>query len=343
MPHPKTPLLLQDIGEYELIDRLKELLPPSSPQLRVGIGDDAAVWTPTPNHQLVLTSDTAEEGRHTPLFHDVSFERLHDLGRRAAHMNLSDVAAMAAIPRFALINLSLPKTYPLATIEGFYQGIGDALGEYKVDVVGGNITSTTGPCSVTITLGAEVPSDKAILRTGSQPGDWIGCTGFPGRSAAGLYVWLHPEIPLSTAHNNNLLDGYFRPQARVQEAQSLAAYVRAMTDISDGFLLDLANLLTPEALGADLHPSKLPQHPAQVALEQHLQEAPHHFTFSASDDYELLFTVSPEQQEKWLEIEKESEAPLVHWVGRVTDQHKAIRLCDQNTSQDLLPEGWQHF
>ncbi|TNE44490.1 MAG: thiamine-phosphate kinase [Deltaproteobacteria bacterium] len=343
MPHNKSPLLLQDIGEYELIDRLKRLLPSSSPRLRVGIGDDAAVWTPTPGHQLVLTSDTAEEGRHSPPFHDVSPERLHDLGRRAAHMNLSDVAAMAAIPRFALINLSLPKTYPLATIEGFYQGIGDALGEHKVDVVGGNITSTAGPCSVTITLGAEVPSDKAVLRTGSQPGDWVGCTGFPGLSAAGLYVWLHPEIPLSTVHNNILMDGYFRPQARVQEAQSLATYVRAMTDISDGFLLDLANLLVPEDLGVDLYVDKLPHHPAQAALEQHLQKQPHHFMFSASDDYELLFSVSSEQRERWLKQEKMEEAPLVHWVGRVTDQHRAIRLCDQNTSHDLSPEGWQHF
>lgn len=278
-----------------------------------------------------------------PFLPKLSQERLLDAGRRSAHMNLSDIAAMASTPRFALVQLSLPKTYAVSLVETFYQGLAEALTNDNVDVVGGNITSTAGPFAASITLGGEIPAGQSILRTGSQPGDWIGCTGYPGLAAAGLHTWMHPELPLPSEDRETLLNGYFRPTARVKEAHSLAPYLRALTDISDGFLLDLYNLLGTTQLGADLNKDSLPHSTSLVSLEQATDKPSHFYMFSPSDDYELLFTMSPEQRSKWLAQSNLHPSTPIHWLGRVTDQHNEIRLHQPKTYQALSPTGWHHF
>ncbi len=332
---------LQQLGEFGLIERIKQLLPPAPPSVFVGVGDDAAVWQPTTGKALTLTCDCAVEGRHFPKLKGQSLAFIEQMGRRAVHMNLSDIASMAADPRFALVGLALPSNRTVESIEALYRGIVQAFTEFDVTVVGGNITSTSGPLLFHITLGGEVTPNLAVLRTGSQPGDHIGVTGFPGNSAAGLHCWLS-ETPLPSG-TESLLDAYLQPNARVKEGLCLAPYVHAMTDISDGLLLDLQNLLVPEHLGAVLHQKKLPLHPSMKTLTQHLKQPSHQFTFAASDDYELLFTAPPHAipalEQAYYAL---PNVPPLHWIGTVTESSGLV-LANDETKTPLTIQGWEHF
>lgn len=135
---PCASLRLQDIGEYALIERFRQLLPPPPTALVVGVGDDAALWQPTPGYLLALTCDCMVEGQHFPPFSELSEEEIRSVGHRAAHINLSDVAAMAAKPRFALVSLALPGVMLVQTVEQFYIGLVSAFTSEQVTIVGGN-------------------------------------------------------------------------------------------------------------------------------------------------------------------------------------------------------------
>lgn len=308
---PPAGLTLQDIGEFGLIERIQSLLPPPPPSLLVGIGDDTAIWQPSPGKAITLTCDCAVEGHHFPSLLEQNLEFAQCMGRRAAHMNLSDIAAMAATPKFAMVGLAIPSTHTVDTIEALYQGMISAFQSNKVTVVGGNITSTTGPLLIHISMGGEITPDQAALRTGANAGERIGVTGTPGSSANGLRHWLN-----GTSHKT--VEAYLKPTARVQEGLCLGPYVTAMTDISDGLLLDLQNLLTPKQLGAELTQT---------------------YDFSPSDDYELIFTapleVLPHLEN---EYQKLHQAPPIQWIGTTTST-PGITL----SGQTLAPQGWVHF
>lgn len=381
----ETILRLQDVGEYALIERIRALLPPPPPELVVGVGDDAALWQPTPGYLLALTCDGVVEEQHFPSFAKLSRCDVQSVGYRAAQINLSDIAAMAAIPRFALVSLALPVHLDVQTIETFYTGLVEAFLATQVTIVGGNLTATSGPFHAHITLGGEVLPGKSRLRTGSRPGDWIGVTGYPGSSAAGLHCWLHPEqtpwfhqthpdphIPCSHARTasfsdsvnaphdrlpvpespcafwlhpevQSLMQAYLRPTARLQESQILAPYLHALTDISDGLLLDLSNLLQSQGLGAILQASQLPYLSASQQLCHHIQKKPYHWIFSASDDYELLFTVPPEHVTSLERVWATRTQTPLHWIGQITDRSGGICLQEDHQTIPLPPHGWQHF
>jgi thiamine-monophosphate kinase len=334
---------LKQIGEFGLIERLQRLLPPPDEALRVGIGDDAAVWRPRPQMDLVLTCDMLVEGRHFLTLSDRPPEYAYLIGQRAANVNLSDIAAMAALPRFALISLALPHTIEVETIEQIYRGLSHSFAQTSTTIAGGNITAIDGPFAIDITLGGEVESNKAILRSGSKIGDWIGMTGYPGLAAAGLYSLQHQAAPDFTALEQPIR-AYLLPQARINEARLLAPHIHAMTDISDGLLLDLHNLLSPHQLGAILDTDHLPIHPCihAQAIARNLSTTD--LIFSPSDDYELLFT-APAQAVADIDaiFAKHNLSPL-HWLGIVTDETHALMLRDHNRCiRQIEPTGWRHF
>jgi len=337
-------LRLSDIGEFGLIERLRQLAGHPGGQVRVGIGDDAAVWRPSPGHELVMTCDAHIEGRHFLPPKEGDWLAAEHIGRRCAAANLSDVAAMGAQPRFALVSLGIPKDKSVHLIENLYKGIVSALGQCDAVIIGGNITSTKGPLFVDITLAGEIPFGQSVLRSGARAGDWIGVTGKPGHSAAGLQAWLTfaPSWEAQEqARWKELTDCYFLPEIRVAFAKKIGPLLRAMTDVSDGLLADLQNMLDADSLGAILEKDAIPCSPLLRELALKTSVKPESFLLGASDDYELLFCVEPEGKEK-VDVLAFAENCPVHWLGKV-QQEPGVFLQEGEHRTLIQDAGWDHF
>ncbi|MFP4037378.1 MAG: thiamine-phosphate kinase, partial [Desulfobacteraceae bacterium] len=203
---------LADIGEFGLIDRIRRLLREEGAEaegLAAGPGDDAAVMSIRPGFQLLATCDSMVEGRH---FIPGSLNPV-ELGRRAMVMNISDIAAMGGVPRFALASLGLRPETPLEEIEGLYRGFLDELNPLGAVLAGGNITKSGDGVFFDITVIGEIPFGQAVLRSGARPGDAIMVSGFPGEAAAGLELLLAGER-LDGPDIKRLVEAYRSPSHR---------------------------------------------------------------------------------------------------------------------------------
>ena len=266
------------MGEFELIDHCFKSLTPDRSDVVLGIGDDAALLRPPPGTLLVACVDTLVEGVHFPA--DMAAA---DIGYRAAAVNLSDLAAMGAIPRWALLALSLPVAED-AWLAGFAEGLRDALLPAGVALVGGD--TTRGPLTVSVQLLGLVPDDgSALTRGGARTGDVLCVSGTVGDAAGGLARWGQdaPDSPL--------LRRFRRPTARLALGQGLRGIASACIDVSDGLLADAGHIAQASGCGLVVEPARLPLSEAlgttlgsQAAVEAAL---------SGGDDYELCFCVPP--------------------------------------------------
>src|SRR5689334_5173349 len=175
-------MTVSDLGEHALLARLLARLPRTSPTVLVGPGDDAAVLAPVRNERLVVTTDALVEGVHFLR----AFSSPADIGHKALAVNLSDLAAMGATPRWALLSLVLPGAMPVSDVEELVDGLAALAGRHAVSVVGGNITRTDGALVVDVTAGGEVAPRRSLLRSGAKAGHDIYVSGSIGSAAAGL-------------------------------------------------------------------------------------------------------------------------------------------------------------
>lgn len=261
------------MDEFELIRRY--FTRPGGAGVEVGIGDDGAVLLPTAGMAQVQVMDTLVEGVHFPAHLDPS-----DIGFRAVAVNLSDIAAMGAVPRWMTLALSLPSVDE-RWLEGFASGVHTAASEFGVALVGGD--TTRAPLVVaSVHLTGEIRPERALLRSGAKPGDTIYVTGTVGDAAAGL-DGLQRGSPV-----RELLHRFTRPAARVRYGQSLAGVASAAIDVSDGLYGDLAKLLRASGVGAELRLDRLP---LSAALRENFDAGTQRrFALSGGDDYELCFT-----------------------------------------------------
>ncbi|MDZ7789571.1 MAG: thiamine-phosphate kinase [Xanthomonadales bacterium] len=234
------------MGEFELIERIRERASAGSGVV-VGIGDDAAVLAPTTGHELVVTTDSIVLDRHFTADWPAA-----DVGHLAANANLSDLAAMGARPRWALLALTLPEPDE-AWLDGFLDGFLDAAAGVGVVLVGGNLAR--GPLNIGVELIGEVPAGQAVTRRGARSGDRVVVTGTLGDAAAALR--------LGDGAAPALRQRLHRPRARLAAGEALRGRARAMIDLSDGLLADLGHLLS-EGQGAELDLDALPASAALV-------------------------------------------------------------------------------
>ncbi|MEE4250570.1 MAG: thiamine-phosphate kinase [Alcanivoracaceae bacterium] len=284
----------------------------------LGPGDDAALLLPSPGLQLAMTMDTLLSGRHFP--EDLPAA---DIGWRSLAVNLSDLAAMGATPRWCLLSLSLPQVDEL-WLEAFCAGFDELAHQAGIALVGGDVVR--GPLSITVQATGEVPVGKALLRSGARPGDRICLSGVPGQAAASLQCWQAGK------RDGALVQAFCRPQPQLDLGRRLRGLASACIDISDGLLADLGHILEQSGgLGADI---RLPLLPRSAALNGWADEAQRQQAqLAGGDDYLLLFTVPPvfNLPAQWCEI------------GRV-EARKGIRVVDaQGNPLASLPAGWDHF
>lgn len=313
-----------DRTEFDLIARIRARVRDTDPALLLGIGDDAAVFTPTPGLAMVSTTDSLVSGRH---FHDDW--PAADLGHLALAVNLSDLAAMGARSRWALLALTLPEADP-DWLEGFLDGF-LALGESSgTALIGGNLAA--GPLNLGVHLIGEVAPSGLARRRGARVGDRVLVTGTLGDAAAAL--------SLGEAAHSCLQRRLRRPQPRLAAGAHLAGKVSAMIDVSDGLLADLGHLLE-DGLGAEIELASLPASTAlQVAIEQ--AELRWQLQLAGGNDYELLMTARPEQVPALVQAMDQLKLGLTD-IGRVTDHGRVDCRCPDGGLLKTVRSGWDHF
>ena len=246
----------------------------AAPGVVVGIGDDGAILEPTPGLQQVQVIDTLVEGVHFP-----SNMAAADVGYRVVAVNLSDIAAMGAVPRWMTLALTLwDKDEPW--VEAFAAGLFEAAAEYEVALVGGD--TTRGDAVVTsVHITGEVEPGRALLRSGARVGDTVFVSGTIGDAAAGLKL-------LEERRNDHVLaQRFLRPTARVALGRRLGGRAGGVIDLSDGLVGDLRKMLDASGVGAEIDIDKLP---LSGALREHCGDTAADFALTGGDDYELCFT-----------------------------------------------------
>ena len=315
-----------DITEPELLEAIRKVLSGAGPEVRVGVGDDAAVVAPG-SGELVLTTDVMVEGTH---FRS-GLTTARDLGAKAMNVSLSDVAAMAASPRYALCALTLSDRVDAAWVMELFGGMREACDEHALWLVGGNLTRGSD-LTIAITVVGEVAPGRALLRSGAEPGDEIVVTGSLGGAAAGRRLVEGAEHRGLGAAERDAVHRFMRPTARIGEAAVLARDgARSMIDVSDGLTLDLSRLCEAGGVGARIDAARLPIHEA-ATLEDAL---------GGGEDYEVLATVA-DGSDASTEMRRTFGVELSS-IGVITEARGLVLVDTAGNERTVDPAGWDPF
>lgn len=346
----------QGPGEFERIREIVATLPKGDGVV-VGPGDDAAVLRPRVGRDLAVTTDAFVEGRHWRR----GLLDARAIGHRLAAANLSDLAAMAAIPRWALVSVGAPPDADPAELRAIESALAALLATEGAVVVGGNLTATDGPAWLSVTLLGDVARGGHWTRAGARPGDVLAVTGHPGRAAATLALALFEEPPSLARAPLGLVESFANPPVRVRAAHALAAAggVTAAIDLSDGLAGDLAHVCAASGVGARLDERLLPADPmlAQAARDLALLLAARpadgapadeaalleRFRFAPGDDYELLLAIEPERFDACADAAREAGTPLAR-IGECTRDAGTLLYRRADGDEAPLPgRGFDHF
>ena len=318
------------MNEFEIIARyFKRAYPESRGDLRLGIGDDAAIIRPAADAELLVSMDTLVAGAH--FFADAPAA---DIAHKALAVNLSDMAAMGARPRWLGLSLTLPG-YDADWLSRFAAAFNDLAGRYSLILIGGDLSR--GPLSVTVQIQGEALRGRALRRAGAQTGDHIYVTGELGAAAWALKCLRagRPEAAAEAEHAR-----LHRPEARVKTGLALCDVARSCIDISDGLLADLGHILAASGLGAEL---MLPAIPLSQSLKTQPRATALELALSGGDDYELCFTVAPDLPAPALAA-LGRDCP-VHCIGRTTPPGAGLKLlqADGRVYEPAFAGGYRHF
>ena len=316
-------------SEFELIRKYFERAPdPSRPGDRsargvaLGIGDDAALLRPSAGMELAVSTDLLLEGRHFRAGADP-----RKLGHKTLAVNLSDMAAMGAAPRWAVLAISLPSADE-AWLEAFCSGFFALAERFSVELVGGD--TTRGPLSLCVTILGEVPAGLALFRAGAGPGDDIWVSGELGGAALGLE---RPEIAAAAKR----LD---EPEPRVELGERLRGIASAAIDVSDGFAQDLGHILERSGVGAIVEYELLPRPVEVTAIQDRALQS--RLVLSGGDDYELVFTAPQGVRADIAALSSELKLALSR-VGSIQVGEPTLRVLDAQGRPMANDGGFDHF
>lgn len=330
---------VSELGEFSLIDLLSQIINQNSSvapaqQLILGIGDDAAAWHSEGGVQLA-TTDTLVDSIHFNI-PEITWE---ELGWKSIAVNLSDIAAMGGIPKYALVTLGIPQDSLVEDIGSLYKGMLEIASLYGVAIVGGD-TVKSPLTTITVSLFGIIENDSKQLmtRSAARPGDVVAVTGFLGSSAAGLKM-LKESLSLSKETKTYIRIAHFKPQPRVSEGQKmLQAGIRCAIDISDGLVADLGHICEMSKVGARIRTGDLPVHPLVKA--SFLKESTD-LALSGGEDYELLFTAKASVVHQ---IQSTLSIPVTLIGEIIRDKPGQVVLIDgKDNSIPWQRKGWDHF
>lgn len=337
------------MDEFALIRHLNRIAleADKDAQVIVGIGDDAAIVRPLPKTDTVLACDAMVDGIH---FAPDTMLPFH-VGHKALVSNISDMAAMGANPRFALVTLVVPQQMDVPRLQGIYEGLYSCAKEYGVAIIGGDTVSTTGPLTISVTITGEVEQGRTLLRSNAKPGDVVFLTGPVGLSAAGLhYLLSQGSITRAMAdardHIKVIIRGHQLPSAQVAAGRLLAqSDMRiSLNDVSDGLASEAFELAEASGARIVLEAAKIPVHPSLLQYAQSSERSVWDWILYGGEDYQLLGTVGasdwPELQSSFSDHRlalhpigrvEASPTPAVEWI--TPEAHRAV----------LEKKGYNHF
>jgi len=316
------------ISEFDLIRRCFQR---PTRHTVLGIGDDGALIAPSAGQQLVVSTDLLVEGTH--FFPDADPE---SLGWKTLAVNLSDLAAMGALPRWATLATALPAAAP-DWLDAFARGFFACADHFGIDLIGGDTTrGPHGAMSFCVTIFGEVAPGAALRRNGARVDDSIWVSGMPGRAAQGL-AHLRGEIKLAEPQRSDCLVALHRPQPRVELGLALRGLATSAIDVSDGLLADLGHILEQSHVSANVSIPGLP--PPGLARDALL---------NGGDDYELVFTTPAERDAEVAALGVKLQLPLTR-IGKISpppsgSRAGSLRLCDDSGSPIAsIRRGYDHF
>ena len=336
---------LAQLGEFGLIRRLQRDIQLTQPSTVLGIGDDAAIVAPPAGQEIVITTDLLVEGVHF----DLSFAPLRHLGYKAVAVNVSDIAAMLALPTQLVVGLSLPPRFSVEAVEELYAGMRLACAAYGVDLVGGDTTGSRGGLVISITVLGQVAAGRAVRRSGGQPTDILCVSGDLGGAYLGLQVLerekqaflADPDTQPELANYNYVVQRQLRPEARldiVHELRELGVQPTAMLDISDGLASEVLHLCAASGTGARVFSEFLPLANPTLEAAAEFNLDPFTCALNGGEDYELLFTIAVADHEKI------KNHPDITVIGHLTEHLDAVNLITKaGQAVPLRAQGWEHF
>ncbi len=318
------------MGEFGLIDLLAKMVGGGDERLLIGIGDDAAAWQGDDSIQLASVDSFIQGVHFTP-----ETTPWPDVGGKALAVNISDIAAMGGIPRYALVSLSLPDDSQVEDVAALYNGMLKLAKQYGVTIIGGDI-SQAPLVAVTITILGSSPTKKILTRSSAQVGDIVAVTGHLGAAAAGMEL-LKSQRKLDPEADTRLKDAFLHPTPRVAEGLLLVEQgVKTAIDISDGLVADLNQICKASQVGARIKVERVPVEPT---VKTAFSEGALELALSGGEDYELLFTASSEIIDK---VKKAASCPITP-IGEIV-AGKSVTLIDkQGNTFELGKAGWEHF
>jgi len=359
---------IDTLTERELVARLQQRVPAAADWLLIGIGDDAAVVEPERNRVEVLTVDAIVEGIHF----DRAFTPPDAIGHRALAVNLSDLAAMGAAPRLALLSMALPATLTVADYDAIADGFAALARAHRVQVAGGNLTRSPGPLMIDVTLVGTVKRRQALTRGGARAGDDVYVSGTLGEAAAGLAVIGRMSSVTSPATDRTvdrrltaddarratddcrpatddlresrdaLVRAFLFPQPRVRLGIHLArnCAASACVDLSDGLADGLQRIADASGVGIAIEADALPIAPSTRAHFESCGEDAIVRALAGGDDYELLFTVRPRTRRRLAAAAQHGGVPITR-VGECTSDR--VVVLRRGGEAAALPGGFSHF
>ncbi len=330
---------LAELGERGLIRRLRRRLPVPGADVLVGIGDDAAAVHCGPG-TLLLTTDTLIEGIHFRR----STAPLRDIGAKAIAVNVSDIAAMGGEPRYALLALALPPELAVAEVDELFAGVLDMARRHGVTLVGGDTCAGDGRVVLSVTLVGHVDG-APLRRSGAGVGDAILVTGTLGASAAGLAVLERDAGSLPPPAVEAVVGPHRVPTPRVAESRSIRASggATAMIDLSDGLVTDLGHIAAESGVGAQVDVDALPVSDATRAVARAFGVDPLRWALSGGEDYELLFTATPDRATDLARAVTDRTGTPVHRIGEVRPRDEGVRFVDRAGRPHAVQPGFDHF
>jgi len=322
---------VSELGEFGLIDLLAKMVSgEKNERLLIGIGDDAAAWKGDASIQLA-TVDSFIQDVHFPL----SMASWPELGWKALAVNLSDVAAMGGVPRYALVSLALPKDTEVEDVTALYRGMLKLAKQHGVTIIGGDI-SRAPIVIITVTVLGSSQRKQILTRSSAKPGELIAVIGYLGAAAAGLEM-LTQKLKFDPQATDCFKQAFLHPSPRIAEGQLLAEQgVKTAIDISDGLIADLGQICKASQVGARIEADRVP---VEAMVKAEFGEKALELALTGGEDYELLFTAKAEVIDK---VKQAASCPITV-IGEII-AGKGVTVVDrQGNPIKLGKAGWEHF
>ncbi len=334
---------ISKLGEFGLIKHLTDKIELLQPSTLKGVGDDAAVIAPpAAGEVMLLSTDMMAEGIHFEL----TYTPLRHLGYKTVAVNVSDICAMNGEPTQVVVSIAVSNQYSVESLDEIYKGIKFACKEYKVDLVGGDTTSSRSGLVIDVTILGKAPKEKVVYRNGAKPGDLLCVSGDLGASYAGLLLLEHARKAVGAdPAKKPELQGYgyvlqkqLMPRARVDIVEMFRAsdvVPTSMIDISDGLASEIHHICNASQTGCLLEELKVPIHEETTKVAKENGVPPSLFALSGGEDYELLFTINP------ADLKKLKEAGMITVIGEILPAEDGIMIAAKDGKMHpLAVQGW---